>query len=143
VLDPARPDYGGFIIPDNLTPANQAGTLATLILAFLADGSDLTGDDELFDRTMLAAAFETRWLRPTGLADDHNNDWSSPAYTALQVDALPPAVALARRCGAGPGTRAGGGDKRAGRHASSTTSRARRRRSGDGSLAVRSDTIPC
>lgn len=111
VLDPQRPDYGAFLSardgcanPDHTANAHD---LASICYAFLADDSDLAGDDGLFARIGPAIAFQRRWQRPTGLIDLISVNWESPPDTGFTVQLLAPVVALARE-------RAEAGDERAG-----------------------------
>lgn len=107
VRDSRRPDDGAFISArDGVANADHsahARDLAMACYAFLADGSPLAGDDELFGRIMAGTAFERRWQRPTGLIDLISVNWESPPDTGFAVQLLAPAVALARGRAAGEG----------------------------------------
>ena len=110
VLDGGRPDHGTFISardgcanPDHTAHAKD---LAAACYAFLAEGSSLAGDDDLFARIGSAIAFQRRWQRPTGLIDLISINWESPPDTGFTVQLLAPVVELARR-------RAAGGNERA------------------------------
>ena len=70
--------------------------------AFMAEGSELEGDDELFDRIMDSIAFQRRWQRPSGLVDLIQIDWDDPATTGFTVNQLAPMVVCARRLSDGP-----------------------------------------
>lgn len=110
VLDPGRPDHGAFLSerdgvanPDHTSHARD---LAAACYAFLADDSELAGDDALYARIGWAIAFERRWQRPTGLIDLISVNWESPPDTGFTVQLLAPVVEFARR-------RAAAGDERA------------------------------
>ena len=67
VRDGGRSDYGavvslryGHATADN---SGTSGFLANACYAFLADGSALEGDADLFERIRLALAFQRRWQR--------------------------------------------------------------------------------
>jgi hypothetical protein len=101
VRDPSRKDHGAYIAdiygcPAADHPAN-AGMLACACAAFMADGCDLQGDDELFDRIIESIAFQRRWQRPSGLVDLIQIDWDDPATTGFTVNQLAPMVETARR----------------------------------------------
>jgi hypothetical protein len=101
VLDPARFDHGAFLSerdgcanPDHTANAKD---LAGACYVFLAEGSDLAGDDDLFERIELAIAFQRRSQRPTGLIDLISINWESPPDTGFTVQLLATVVELARR----------------------------------------------
>jgi hypothetical protein len=101
VSDPARFDHGAFLSerdgcanPDHTTNAKD---LAGACYGFLAEGSTLAGDDELFQRIELAIGFQRRAQRPTGLIDLISINWESPPDTGFTVQLLAPVVELARR----------------------------------------------
>jgi len=84
----------GFAAPD---VSNHSHTLACACYAFLADGSLLRGDEELFERVRRAIAYLRRSQRPTGLIDLPSTNFESPPDTAFAIQLLAPAVELARR----------------------------------------------
>jgi hypothetical protein len=110
VLDPRRPDHGVFLAArDNVANPDHTANgrdLAAACYCFLAEGSPLRGDDDLFARLNAAIAFQRRWQRPTGLIDLISVNWESPPDTGFTVQLLAPVVGLAREC-------AGAGDERA------------------------------
>ena len=101
VRDPNRRDHGAFIADIYGCPsadhAANGGMLACACAAFMAEGSELEGDDELFDRIMESIAFQRRWQRPSGLVDLIQIDWEDPATTGFTVNQLAPMVECARR----------------------------------------------
>ncbi len=106
VRDPDRRDHGAFIADIYGCPsadhASNAGRLACACAAFMAEGSELQGDDELFDRIIDSIAFQRRWQRPSGLVDLIQIDWDDPSTTGFTVNQLAPMVECARRLADGP-----------------------------------------
>ncbi|MFC1525214.1 hypothetical protein ACFL6X_00195 [Candidatus Latescibacterota bacterium] len=100
VTDASRADDGAFISPDLGCPApthtGHSHDLARLCYLFMADGSSLQGDGELFARIDSALSFLRRWQRPSGLVDGVVSNWESPNATAFTVQLLAPIVSLAR-----------------------------------------------
>ena len=106
VRDPSRRDHGAFIADIYGCPsadhAANGGMLAAACAAFMAEGCELEGDDELFDRIMESIAFQRRWQRPSGLVVLIQIDWEDPATTGFTVNQLAPMVECARRLSDGP-----------------------------------------
>ncbi len=106
VRDPSRRDHGAYIADDYGCPAADhpanAGMLACACAAFMAEGCELEGDDELFDRIMESIAFQRRWQRESGLIDLIQIDWEDPTTTAWTVNQFAPMVECARRLSNGP-----------------------------------------
>ncbi|MDP6126356.1 MAG: hypothetical protein QGH20_11460, partial [Candidatus Latescibacteria bacterium] len=101
VRDPNRRDNGAFIADiygcAAADHASNAGMLACACIAFMADGSNLQGDDELYSRILDSIDFQRRWQRPSGLVDLIQIDWDDPATTGFTVNQLGPVVNVARR----------------------------------------------
>ena len=112
VLNSDRREDGAFVSDSARIPVanhgNHSRVLAMAGYAFLADGSSLRGDDELFDRLLRGIAFQKRWQREDGLIDNVSVNWDSPTATAFTVELLAPIVQLAR-------DRFAEGDERAGK----------------------------
>ena len=116
VMDESRPERGAFI-SETLGCAvanhgNHAHDLACACYVFLAEGSSLRGDGELFDRIRRGISFQRRWQRPTGRIDNVVSNYDSPAATAFTMQLFAPIVEVARGM-------AEAGDERAGQIAQS------------------------
>ncbi len=101
ILDANHVDCGGFVSlrdgcasPDH---ASSALDLSSACAAFLAEGSVLEGDDELFDRILPAIEFQRRRQRPSGRIDLVSYNWDSPPDTAFTIQSFSPVVETARR----------------------------------------------
>lgn len=101
ILDATNPAVGCFLTPGDYYPnadhGHNASLLTTACYAFLCDGSELEGDDELFSRIQKSIQFERNWQRPTGLIDLVSVNWESPPDTGFAVQLFCPVVAYARR----------------------------------------------
>jgi hypothetical protein len=101
ILDPSRKDHGAFVADIYGCAAadhpSNAGMLAASCAAFMADGSELQGDDELFDRIMASIAFQRRWQRASGMVDLIQIDWDDAANTGFTVNQTAPMVEVALR----------------------------------------------
>ena len=83
ILDSNHPAYGVFLSErsgqhPNADHTCNASDLASACYVFLAEGSELENDDELFDRIQKSIVFQRRWQRPTGLIDLVSINWESP-----------------------------------------------------------------
>jgi len=101
LTDPDHPACGAFLSESigghpNADHGSNASDLASACYTFLAEGSDLAGDEELFQRIELSIGFQRRWQRPTGLIDLVSANWESPPDTGFAVQLLSPVVAAAR-----------------------------------------------
>ena len=110
ILDNGHRDFGGFVSPGYGCPSADHGSgahdLAAACAAFLAAGSALEGDGELFDRIIPAIEFQKRRQRPSGRIDLVNYNWDSPPDTAFTVQLFSPIVETARRKAEGGGAKA-------------------------------------
>ena len=100
VMDVKLREDGAFIQESMPHPVanhgNHSQKLAQAGYVYLAEGSTLKGDDELFDRLMRGIAFQKRWQRDDGLIDNVLVNWDSPTATGFTIELLAPLVQLAR-----------------------------------------------
>jgi hypothetical protein len=101
ILDPNHPAHGAFLSERSGAHPNadhtcNASDLASACYVFLAGGSELENDAELFGRIQKSIAFQRRWQRPTGLIDLVSVNWESPPDTGFAVQLLSPVVGVAR-----------------------------------------------
>lgn len=104
ILDTQHPAYGAFLSERSGAHPNadhtcNASDLASACYIFLAEGSDLENNAELFDRIQKSITFQQNWQRPTGLIDLVSVNWESPPDTGFTVQLLSPIVAVARQKG--------------------------------------------
>jgi hypothetical protein len=102
ILDLNNPAFGAFLSERSGAHPNadhtcNASDLASACYVFLAEGSDLENNDELFDRIQKSITFQKKWQRPTGLVDLVSVNWESPPDTGFTVQLLSPVVEIARR----------------------------------------------
>ena len=102
ILDTDNPAIGCFLSSrsdghPNADHGSNASLLATACYAFLCDGSQLEGVDELFGRIQKSIVFQRNWQRPTGLIDLVSVNWESPPDTGFAVQLFCPVVDFARR----------------------------------------------
>jgi hypothetical protein len=97
-------DDGAFILPafgtSSACHASNGSYLSSACWALLADGSDLRGDDDLFERILRSIAFQRRRQRSTGLVDLPTVNLHSPPDTGFTILQFAPIVKLARRLAA-------------------------------------------
>ncbi|MBT4137490.1 MAG: hypothetical protein HOE48_06215 [Candidatus Latescibacteria bacterium] len=102
ILDSNDPAFGAFLSERSGAHPNadhgcNASDLASACYVFLAEGSNLENNDELFDRIQKSIAFQRKWQRPTGLIDLVSVNWESPPDTGFTVQLLSPVVEVARQ----------------------------------------------
>ena len=102
ILDTHHPAYGAFLSERSGAHPNadhtcNASDLASACYVFLAEGSELANDAELFGRIQKSIAFQRKWQRSTGLVDLVSVNWESPPDTGFTVQLLSPVVAVARQ----------------------------------------------